>query len=167
MPEKEVYQTPSEQTQLIIDIRPQNATKLHVTAVKVLHVLSREIVQLVDSRPALCSRARLHLQLFAHTSLNKNNTHTRTHLQMWRKADTQTPTGECDRALSVWAGKHIKDKNESGMPAVALEASGGEKQSTARSAARWEHPCRVTDCWWSFPKGFYCGEVGFRAFSGA
>ena len=78
MPEKEVYQTPSEQTQLIIDIRPQNATKLHVTAVKVLHVLSREIVQLVDSRPALCSRARLHLQLFAHTSLNKNNTHTHT-----------------------------------------------------------------------------------------
>lgn len=101
------------------------------------------------------------------THKSKQKQHTRTHLQMWRKADTQTPTGECDRALSVWAGKHIKDKNESGMPAVALEASGGEKQSTARSAARWEHPWRVTDCWWSFPKGFYCGEVGFRAFSGA
>lgn len=101
------------------------------------------------------------------TPESKQQQHTRTHLHMWRKADTQTPSGECDTASSVWAGKHIKDKNESGMPAVALEASGGEKQSTARSAARSEQPCRLRDCWWSVPKGFYCGEVGFRAFSGA
>lgn len=156
--EGRVYQTWSEQTViskhnllLISDLRMQMPQSCMWLLWKFFLFRAERLCSV--SPPPLSSAAGLTcIYTVICTPESKQQQHARTHLHVWRKADTQTPSGECDRAVSVWAGKHIKDKDESGMPAVTLEASGGEKQSTARSAARSETALSTKRLLVKFPK---------------